>query len=200
MILIMTLACAVAVLLGAALVVIRLTDCANRLRSRVRGSAAVIEKGLPPSIPLRITNHARIRMRERGVLQSDLEATLRMPDRVRVDPNQRSIRFEKDYPCGTLKVWVAQCERTTWPTDVAVVKSTAWSFRTELTVRAEDVGRIIGKGGQRVKRIQALTGARVHFTEDHVVLVTAGERVQLEQAMAMIRESTQDSQRRRRAA
>lgn len=76
--------------------------------------------------PYRITNHARQRMRQRGVAIADVEDVLRKPDSARYDPNEGSYRLERALSGGTLKVWVV----APWPPmGTIVVKSTAWRGR-----------------------------------------------------------------------
>lgn len=70
-----------------------------------------------------ITYHARLRMRQRGVDEESIRATLTGPDEQRETPEKVSMCFLKSFGDRTLKVWVV------WPPKEAghfLVKSAAW--------------------------------------------------------------------------
>ena len=139
--------------------------------------------GLDPSIELRWTTHVRERMQQRRISADEVTATLRTPDRVQADPAQQSMRFEKDLPDRTVRVWVAA---EPWPpVREVVVKTTAARYAQTVKIGRDRVGAVIGRGGATVRQLQASTQARISVERDGRVRIQAGEP---EQVAAAVRE------------
>lgn len=76
---------------------------------------------------VRLTNHVRARMRQRGVTEDEIKLVVNgPPNRVHYDEEEDSFRLELTLTRGRLKVWV----ETPWPPRYAnatvVIKSAAW--------------------------------------------------------------------------
>ena len=150
-------------------------------RRRRRAATAL---GIPPDLTRIYTSHAKERMQQRGISREDVEDVLSHPARVTRDEVENSMRFEKDVRNTVLKVWVAA---DPWPpTDKVVVKTTAARHFASLTIPRRTVGRVIGRGGSTIRRVQAATKARVTVKENGKVVIQADERAHVDQAHSMI--------------
>lgn len=141
--------------------------------------------GVPAGVERRYTRHLRERMAERGVTERAIEQTLRAPHRRTHDSVERSYRFERDFPDETVKVWVAA---EPWPPrHEVVVKSTAARRQATLTIRKEQVGRLIGRGGATVRAIRSESGASLDIEKSGRVRITADSRAQVDHALRLVR-------------
>lgn len=73
------------------------------------------------------SHHARHRMAQRKISEDEVDQVLLAPDRAEPDPDEQSVRLEKQLPNGVLKVWVV----APWPPPGGriIVKSAAWKRR-----------------------------------------------------------------------
>jgi len=130
------------------------------------------------------TAHARQRMNERQVTCSQVEAVVARPTRFHRDPAQRSVRLERDFSKGTLKVWVAE------PWDhgahTVTVKTTAWCCRETFSIPTEAIGRVIGCGGRTIEEISSLTGSHIHIRDDGTVLISGDNALSSAAAKARV--------------
>lgn len=108
--------------------------------------------------PIRLTQHARERMALRGVTLAQIEATVAHPRRVTPCPAQGSVCLESVHGEGVLKVWVVAPQPGVHET---VVKSTAWCFERTVAIPAGAHGRVVGRGGCTVRRLQATSNTRI---------------------------------------
>lgn len=132
--------------------------------------------------PVRFTRHARARMILRDVAEADVLATIAKPDRVIRDQIENSVRLEADHGDRSLKVWVAE----PWPSSIeTIVKSTAWHYRTTITIAPEQVGRLIGSKGRTVQTLRDETGAHINV-DGLTVTITAGDRAAMEHALRRV--------------
>ena len=71
--------------------------------------------------------HARDRLKQRGITEKQIRAVLEAPTSATYDPNQVSMRLEGLVRNRILRVWV----RAPWPpaSDTVTVKSAAWKGR-----------------------------------------------------------------------
>lgn len=138
---------------------------------------------LDPRAEIALTHHARERMAQRGVGQRELERVVRMPERTAVDERQGSIRLERDVGENALRVWVLP----PWPSDRVVVKTTAWSYRRTTTIPRRDIGRVVGRGGERIRAIQASSAARISVQPDGVVRISGDSQAAVDRALALVR-------------
>ena len=126
----------------------------------------------PALPPVHWTKHARERMAQREITESQVMPVLANPGRCNPDPKKCSVRLERDFGGRTLKVWVAQ----PWPAvQEIVVISVAWCYFAAVKVRVEQIGRIIGRNGGTIKEIEASTGTRIQVGDDGTVDIRAND-------------------------
>jgi predicted RNA-binding protein YlqC (UPF0109 family) len=142
-----------------------------------------------------ITDHAGDRMRERGVTMDMIRTVISAPHQVTHDKVEGSYRLDRTDGNRTTKVWTTQ-----WPVpvgDKVVVKSTAVQYRLNMTVPANRIGKLIGKGGENIRRIEGwgyggYNPKNVHVDVDRstgAVVVTADSTARLEAARLEIQKS-----------
>lgn len=162
-------------LVGFALVVLiaaSVTYCVRKLTHR-----------RPPLPPVRWTKHARERMAQREVTESEVMAVLANPGRWNPDPNRDSVRVERDFGGRTLKVWVAQ----PWPAiQEIVVITVAWCYSRTQKVPVAQIGRIIGRNGSTIKDIEASTGTLIGVRDNGTVKIRGNDRDSVEAAREKI--------------
>ena len=152
-------------------------------RARKAGPSTI---GLAPGIPRSYTKHAQERMQERGVSREEIESALVAPDRKAPDPTENSVRFEKNFEKGVLKVWVAAVP---WPpTSEVAIKSTAWKYVETFEIPATTVGLVKGRQGTTVRGIETCTGAKVSVSREGTVCISAGEQFKVKQARSKVDE------------
>ena len=151
-----------------------------------RRAPAPSAQGLAPNVGRIYTTDAKKRMAQRSISKDQIESVLIRPDRVDRDDNEGSMRFERELGTVLLKVWVAA---DPWPpVDKVVVKTAAARHFGSLTIPAEAVGRVIGRGGATIKRIQETTSSKVVVKDDGSVQIRADARIHVERAHRMIHE------------
>lgn len=141
-----------------------------------------------------LTKHARERMAQRGVTERQLMRVIARPERQKFDRSEDSVRLERTFPEGTLRVWVV----APWPAQgEIVVKSTAWQYVATLKVPTDRVGLVIGRNGRTINEISAISDARISVSKANgTVTIKAGDRRAVETA----RERIESIASRRRAA
>lgn len=155
------------------------------------------EKPTPKATPrpVKFTVHSRDRMRERDVRDEWVHAAIEAPERVTYDPQEDSYRLDHTVANRTTKVWVTQ-----WPVpkgEAVVVKSTAVKYRLEMNVPTDRIGRLIGKGGANIKRIEGWYANLYNPQHTHVevdrttgaVSIWADSPVLLERARVEVQKS-----------
>lgn len=126
--------------------------------------------GLPSTSRVVYTDHALQRMRQRDVSKAQITEVLERPERALEDKAQGSIRLERNFDGRTLKVWV----NPPWPaTPEAVVRTTAWNASTTFEIPSAAIGRVKGKGGATVRRIELETSTWISVGSDGRVLIKA---------------------------
>ena len=130
-----------------------------------------------------LTNHAKQRMVEREISSLQIDLVIAEPTRERADVKNDSVRLERTITGRTLIVWVAK----PWPAAETIVKSTAWADATvEFTIPAGTAGRVIGRGGTTIRRIESDYRVRVSIGDGGSVRVTSGSKDSVDAAQREI--------------
>ena len=126
-----------------------------------------------------LTSHAKQRMLERKVSSLQIDQLITNPTLVRRDATNNSVRLEGQISGRTLIVWVAE----PWPVAATIVKSTAWAdVPLTFKIPAEAAGRIIGRGGATVRRIEAAHQVRISIENGGSICRVRGNRSSTEAA------------------
>lgn len=144
----------------------------------------------------RLTKHAEERMVSRGVRRGQLDQALDFPDRCTPDAKNKSVRFEKEFAEGTLKVWIVD---PAIAGSEIVVKTTAWTHVVRLDSSPVFVGRLVGTAGANVKAMERQSGARITVS-DIKVTVRADNALALARGVKLVRAALEDCVRTCRKA
>ncbi|MGC5078267.1 KH domain-containing protein [Agrococcus sp. DT81.2] len=149
------------------------------------GLAALLLRGRPKprSLPIVYTAHARDRMSQRRVNETQVERVVAAPQRTKYDPDEDSFRLERDIGAETLKVWVV----APWPAkEQVVIKSVAWHSSIHFSIAPDAIGRVVGRSGERIQAIEHRTRTRVSIDGGGSVRITSGSRSDAEAARSEI--------------
>jgi len=143
-----------------------------------RGESSNAPAGQEFTAPV-LTHHAKQRMVEREVSSAQIDHVVANPSRLFRDGKNNSVRLEREVDGRTLRVWVAE----PWPAAKTVVKTTAWAdFPLVFEIPAATAGRVIGRGGATVSRIQSDHHVRISIDHAGSVRVTAGDKASADAA------------------
>lgn len=149
----------------------------------------------PSKVSLAFTPHAQQRMLERHIAPEQVVRVIRSPEHAvpaeyldlgaRGSPRPKdSVRLEGGVDGRVLKVWVP----APWPARGQVlIKSVAWAdFEQTVRVPERSVGRVIGRGGANVRRIERETGASISHLGSGTFRMTAEDQRALSRAQRAI--------------
>ena len=143
---------------------------------RGKSSGTLSRREFPPTV---LTNHAKQRMSERGVSSLQINQVISSPTLAQTDARNNSVRLERQIGIRTLIVWVAQ----PWPAAATIVKTTAWAdVPLAFQIPAGAAGRIIGRGGATVRRLEATHQVRISIENGGSICHVRGNRSSTEAA------------------